>query len=204
MATVLSHQTSLLSLWCDTDITKDLLLPPRGRDHPSPWDQLHLLGHCSCRAKCPSWCHIAVQGCSIHVVLTAGSFTSDILGCSPQGLKVKGPFKHLQHWDPVREEGWEVLLNIKNHEQVAVVKRTSNFLHSPLKLRTTLYLKNNNHHPWTCFPGTGGWPSSLSRCWLCGSPEDHLPGALTYEQSNGNQPWSRGVCSALQWAQLLQ
>lgn len=156
MATSLSHQMSLLSLWCDADIIKDLLVPTPGRAHPLPhcWTTAagalplqckisQLIPHCCSRLISPN-----------HVVLAAGSFASTILGCSPQGLKAKQLSKSLQHQDPVGEERWKVLLNRKDEEQVPVVK-SYKFPAQPPKIENYFQLKKTpkqqqprNLYPW--------------------------------------------------------
>lgn len=58
--------------------------------------------------------------------------------------------------------------------------KAPNFLHSPLKLRTTFNLKKQQQQPRNLlYPWyRSDWPRSLTRCWLCSSTADCLPGAL--------------------------
>lgn len=140
--TYMSHQTSLLSLWCDIDIIKDPLLPTQGRTHPSPHCWTTAAGasllQCTISQLIPYCCSRLIS--PDHVILAAGFFASAILGCSPQGLKAKSPSKRLQHQDPIGEEGWEVLLNRKYDEQVPVVK-ISKFPAQPTEIENYFQLK---------------------------------------------------------------
>lgn len=97
-----------------------------------------------------------------NMVLAAGYSASVLLGCSPQGLKAKRPSKSLQHQDPIGEEGWEVLLN------TYLLRKALHFLHSPVKLRTTFNLKKATTQELVVSLVQPG-PSSLPRCWICGS-----------------------------------
>lgn len=168
MAASLSQQTSLLSLWCDIDIIKDLLLPTQARAHPSPhcWTTAAgaLLLQCKMSQLIPHCCSRLIS--PDHMVLAAGPFASAILGYFPPGLKAKWPSKSLQHQNPIGEEEWEVLLNRKDDEEVPVVK-SSKFPAQPTEIKNYFqFEKNNSSNPGTCcIPGTGGtgleaWPGA--------------------------------------------